>query len=101
MPFRLLNIFSNNELSNLQLVTKVLEEIGKPSDLIEFVEDRPGHDFRYSLDSSKIRFELNWKPKHSFEEALKETVKWYIINEHWWRPLATDQVLHPTPWKLK
>lgn len=95
------NISSGNELSNLQIVTKVLEEIGKNSDLIELVEDRPGHDLRYSLDSSKIREELGWKPRYSFEEALKETVRWYMINEDLWRPLATEQVLHPTPWKLK
>jgi len=95
------NISSGNELSNLQIISKVLKIIGKNPNLIEFVEDRPGHDFRYSLDSSKIRSELGWKPKYSFEEALKETVKWYITSEHWWRPLSTDQVLNSTPWKLK
>jgi dTDP-glucose 4,6-dehydratase len=45
--------------------------------------------------------ELGWKPKHDFEEALKETVKWYTANEWWWKPLADERVLHPTPWKLK
>jgi len=95
------NISSGNELSNLQIISKVLKIIGKPLDLIEFVEDRPGHDLRYSLDSSKIRSELGWKPKYSFEEALKKTVRWYINNENWWRPLAKDQVLNSTPWKLK
>ncbi|MCX8153880.1 MAG: GDP-mannose 4,6-dehydratase, partial [Candidatus Bathyarchaeota archaeon] len=70
-------------------------------DIIEHVEDRPGHDERYSLDSSKIRNELGWRPQHSFQEALKATVEWYIKNEWWWRPLATEKVIHPTPWKLK
>jgi dTDP-glucose 4,6-dehydratase len=70
-------------------------------DMMEFVEDRPGHDIRYSLNSSKIRRELCWKPKHDFEEALRKTVEWYIVNEWWWKPLADEKVLYPTPWKLK
>jgi len=65
------------------------------------VEDRPGHDVRYSLDSSKIRGKLGWRQRHSFEEALRETVNWYVENEWWWRPIATDKVLHPTPWRLR
>lgn len=72
----------------------------KDEDLIEFVEDRPGHDLRYSLDSSKIKNELGWKPKYSFKEGIKDTVKWYLENEEWWKPLADERVLHPTPWKL-
>lgn len=95
------NVSSGNEFSNLQVVEKVLDLMDKPRGLIEFVEDRPGHDVRYSLDSSKIRNELGWKPKHSFEEALKTTVEWYVNNEWWWRPLMNEQILHPTPWKLK
>jgi len=75
--------------------------MGKDENLIEFVEDRPGHDIRYSLDSSKIREELGWIPKHSFKEGIRETVKWYLENERWWKPLADERVLHPTPWKLK
>jgi dTDP-glucose 4,6-dehydratase len=69
-------------------------------DLIEFVEDRPGHDLRYSLDSSKMR-ELGWKPEHKFEEGLKETIEWYLKNEWWWKPLADEKILYPTPWKLE
>jgi len=56
---------------------------------------------RYSINSLKIRRELGWKPKYDFEEALKETVEWYILNEWWWKPLADERVLHPTPCKLK
>lgn len=100
-PGEIYNISSGNELSNLQVVRMILEETGRPMDLIEFVEDRPGHDLRYSLDASKIRSELGWKPRHSFEEALRKTIDWYRANENWWRPLATDRVLHPTAWKLK
>ncbi len=95
------NVSSGNELSNLQVVDRILELMGKPRNLVEFVEDRPGHDVRYSLDSSKIRSELDWRPRHSFTEALKNTVEWYLGNEWWWRPLAGEQVLHPTPWRLK
>jgi dTDP-glucose 4,6-dehydratase len=95
------NISSGNELQNIEVVKKILEIMGKPEELIEFVDDRPGHDLRYSLDSSKIRSELGWAPKYSFEEALERTVDWYLSNEEWWRPLATEKILHPTPWKLK
>jgi dTDP-glucose 4,6-dehydratase len=99
-PGEIYNISSGNEVPNIEIVKMILAEISKPEELIEHVEDRPGHDLRYSLDSSKIRAELGWKPKYEFSEALKETVKWYVENESWWRPLATDNVLHPTPWKL-
>jgi dTDP-glucose 4,6-dehydratase len=95
------NISSGDELDNLTLVKKILRIMGKDEGLIEFVEDRPGHDVRYSLDSSKIRRELGWRPRRSLEEALKETVEWYLKNERWWRPLADERVLHPTPWKLR
>ena len=93
------NISSGEEKTNLEVVSEILRIMDKP-DLIEFVEDRPGHDIRYSLDSSKAR-ELGWKPKHSFKEGLKETVVWNLENEWWWKPLADEKVLHPTPWRLK
>uniref|UniRef100_A0A7C3ET94 NAD(P)-binding domain-containing protein n=1 Tax=Candidatus Methanomethylicus mesodigestus TaxID=1867258 RepID=A0A7C3ET94_9CREN len=66
---------------------------------MEHVEDRPGHDLRYSLDSSKARRELGWHPRHSFDEALKKTVDWYVNNEWWWLPLADERTLSPAPWK--
>ena len=87
------------ELYDLSVVMN-LAHLFCDAPLVEFVEDRPGHDIRYSLDSSKIR-KLGWKPKHSFKEGLKETVKWYLENEWCWTPLADEKVLHPTPWKLK
>ena len=93
------NVSSGEEKTNLEVVNELLDIMDK-RDLIEFVEDRPGHDIRYSLDSSKIRG-LGWEPKHSFKEALKETVEWYLNNEWWWKPLADERILHPTPWKLK
>ena len=93
------NVSSGEEKTNLEVVSEILRIMDKP-DLIEFVEDRPGHDIRYSLDSSKVR-ELGWKPKHGFSEGLKETVEWYLENEWWWKPLADEKVLHPTPWNLE
>ncbi|WP_457549280.1 dTDP-glucose 4,6-dehydratase [Archaeoglobus sp.] len=95
------NISSGEEKTNLEVVTEILGVMSKDESLIEFVEDRPGHDLRYSLNSSKIREELGWKPKHSFKEGIRKTVKWYLENEWWWKPLADERTLHPTPWKLK
>jgi dTDP-glucose 4,6-dehydratase len=95
------NISAGNEYENIDVVKRILEIMGRDESLIEFVEDRPGHDLRYSLNSSKIRRKLGWKPSYSFEHALKRTVEWYMQNECWWKPLANEEVLHPTPWRLK
>ena len=92
------NISSKYELDNITIVETILEIMGKSSDLIEFVEDRPGHDFRYSLDSSKISKEIGWKNKISFEEGIKETVKWYQENQKSYNNIS-DSVLGNTPWK--
>lgn len=88
-----------NESTNIDIAKRILEELDKSPDLIQFVEDRPGHDFRYSLNSSKIRSELGWQPEHNFHETLRETVKWYVMNDSWWRPLISDKILSSTPWK--
>ncbi len=93
------NISDSNELTNIELVEKVLEHLNKSKDLIYFVEDRPGHDLRYGIDSSKIRNELGWKPKHSVDENLETTISWYLENQDWWEDLATEEMLDPTPWK--
>lgn len=77
------NIGGGNEQKNIDVVKNVLKIMGKPESLIEFVEDRPGHDFRYSLNCHKIKEECGWIPKIDFEEGLKETVKWYLENMHW------------------
>ena len=95
------NITAWNEMTNREIVTKVLKIMDKSTDTIEDVEDRPGHDKRYSIDTSKIQEQLGWKPKYKFEEALHETVNWYIKNQWWWEPLADEKTLHATPWKLK
>jgi len=95
------NISAGNEMPNRQIVELILQLLNKPKDLIQFVEDRPGHDVRYSLDSTKIRREIGWMPEHGFMEALESTTAWYMNNEKWWKPLASERILHPTPWKLK
>jgi dTDP-glucose 4,6-dehydratase len=68
-----------------------LDILGKSEDLIEFVKDRPGHDRRYAIDSSKIQNELGWKPEFRFEEAIRKTVEWYLQNEHWWKRILSGE----------
>ena len=92
------NISSNNEIDNISIVEKILSIMDKPTNLIEFVEDRPGHDFRYSMDSSKIRKELCWSQKVSFEVGLKKTIEWYLSHIDWWENIS-EKTLSSTPWK--
>lgn len=87
------NIGADNERMNLEMVRRILDIVQKPPSLITFVSDRPGHDRRYALDTTKIRRELGWEPKHSFEEALQRTVEWYIENEPWWRRVKSGEYL--------
>ena len=92
------NISSNNEINNLTIVKKILELMNKSSDLIEFVEDRPGHDFRYSMNSQKLQTELGWKPKVNFDDGLKNTIEWYLSNLKWSKNLS-EKIFESTPWK--
>ena len=92
------NISANNEINNLEIVNKILEIMGKSSDLIEFVEDRPGHDQRYSLDSSKIKNEFGWSTKINFEEGLRKTIEWYEQNFSYYESIS-NEILKSTPWK--
>jgi len=85
-PGDIYNIGSDNERSNIYITQMILNALGKDESCIEYVKDRPGHDFRYSLDSSKLR-SLGWKPEYSFIDGLQDTVEWYIANEWWWHPL--------------
>jgi dTDP-glucose 4,6-dehydratase len=77
------NIAGKNEINNNMLIKIILKSIDKPLSLMKYVKDRPGHDFRYSLDSTKIEKKLNWKPKYSFEKGIKETISWYLNNKSW------------------
>ena len=77
------NVGGNCELNNLQLTKTILKILNKPESLINFVKDRPGHDRRYAMDSTKIQSKLDWKKKYNFEEALDETINWYKNNKEW------------------
>jgi dTDP-glucose 4,6-dehydratase len=84
------NVGGGNELQNIHITHQILEQLGKSTDLIKFVEDRKGHDLRYSLDCSKLN-QLGWMPEHSFDEALAETIQWYQSNEAWWAPIKSGE----------
>lgn len=79
------------DISNLEVIKKILAIMGKGEDMIEFVKERPGHDRRYAIDWSTINKELGWKPKHSFEEALQQTIEWYQTNKEWWMRIKTGE----------
>ena len=92
------NISANNEIDNLTIVKKILSIMDRSEDLIEFVEDRPGHDFRYSLNSSKIRTVLNWSSNINFDEGIQKTIDWYLKNQEWWQNIKKN-TFNATPWK--
>ncbi|MBV8195444.1 MAG: dTDP-glucose 4,6-dehydratase [Candidatus Dormibacteraeota bacterium] len=84
------NVGTGLETSGLQVAEAVLEIMGKPRSLIEFVADRPGHDYRYALDIGRIT-DLGWEPGTTFADGLRRTVEWYRANEGWWRPLKSGE----------
>ena len=92
------NVSANNEIDNVTIVKKILNLMDKSEDLIEFVEDRPGHDFRYSMNSQKISDELGWKLESSFEKGLENTIQWYLDNPEIINNLS-NTAMDPTPWK--
>lgn len=81
------NVSAGNEMENIDIVRKILDIMNKPEELVEFIQDRPGHDIRYSLDSSKLR-KLGWKPEVSLDFGLRKTVSWYVENKNWWNRLG-------------
>jgi dTDP-glucose 4,6-dehydratase len=92
------NVGGTSEVSNLAVVREICAlvdelatdgRIGRHEHLIRFVDDRPGHDFRYALDTKKIRAELNWTPRESFGSGLRKTVEWYIANRDWWQRIRS------------
>ena len=92
------NISADNYIDNITIVEKILSKMGLTSELIEFVEDRPGHDLRYGLDSSKIRNELNWSHSVDFDAGLEKTIDWYMKNNEWWKEISSN-IFTSTPWK--
>lgn len=85
------NIGGNNERTNVHIVKTILQELGKADSLITYVQDRPGHDRRYGIDPAKITNELGWKPKHTFETGIKETIHWYLNNKQWWTRIQSGE----------
>jgi len=85
------NIGANTEKPNIEIVKLILKQVGKTEDLIEYVKDRPGHDRRYAINSLKIENELGWQAEHSFEDAIKNTVNWFVENEKWWKEIISGE----------
>lgn len=88
------NVGGHNERTNLEVVKTVLRELGKPESLITFVTDRPGHDRRYAIDPSKIHAELGWLPRTSFDDGIRQTVRWYLDNRTWWEHILAGEYQH-------
>lgn len=88
------NIGAENEKPNIEIVKLILKELGKGEALITYVKDRPGHDRRYAIDATKIKTELGWKPAHTFENAIKETISWYLQNKSWWEEIISGDYLN-------
>lgn len=84
------NIGTGKEMTNLQMVEILLDELGKPASLIQHVEDRPGHDRRYCMDVSKL-LALGWEPDFTHQEAIRATVRWYVDNRWWWEPIRAGE----------
>jgi len=78
-----------NEIKNIEITKMILEIMAKGEEMIEFVADRKGHDFRYAIDFKKAQNELGWSPKINFKEGLKNTVEWYMKNEDWWKNIKS------------
>lgn len=83
------NVGGNNERTNIHIVKRILSELGKSEDLINYVKDRPGHDRRYAIDATKLTKELGWKPKYTFETGIQETIQWYLNNQSWWERIIS------------
>ena len=85
------NIGGNNEWYNIDIVKLILNRLGKTDDMIQYVKDRPGHDRRYAIDSTKIMTELGWEPAYDFEKGIALTIDWYIKNEDWWEKVMSGE----------
>ncbi|MCD6569538.1 MAG: dTDP-glucose 4,6-dehydratase [Deltaproteobacteria bacterium] len=88
------NMGGDTQMENIEIVRMILDYIHKPHSLIKFVKDRPGHDFRYAMDYSKIETELGWCPAVKFEEGIEATIKWYLENKRWWEAVRTGEYMN-------
>ena len=91
-PGEIYNISAGNECTNIEITNIILDELKKPKSLIKNVEDRVGHDRRYSIDCSKLRL-LGWKPGINHEDGIRSTIKWYVENQDWWSKIKTGEFL--------
>lgn len=90
-PGQIYNIGAGCEMKNIEIIKLILSILGKSDNLIEYIADRPGHDRRYAINSTKIRQELGWKPVFEFKEAILKTVEWYLENRNWWEHIIDGQ----------
>jgi dTDP-glucose 4,6-dehydratase len=92
-PGEVYNVGGGNERTNIEITKLLLAAMGKPESFLKFVPDRPGHDRRYAIDDTKIRTGLGVSPRVPFEEGIRETVRWYLENEPWWRAVQSGEYL--------
>lgn len=85
------NVGGNNERTNIEIVKTILKHLDKPESLIKYVTDRPGHDRRYAIDATKLRTELGWQPKYTFDTGIEQTIKWYLANKDWWENIISGE----------
>lgn len=85
------NLGGHSEKTNIEVVKTIIKSLNKSETLIEYVKDRPGHDLRYAIDSSKIEKQLGWKREHDFEHGIKKTIEWYITNQDWLEDIKTER----------
>ncbi|MBP9191997.1 MAG: GDP-mannose 4,6-dehydratase, partial [Ignavibacteria bacterium] len=87
------NVGGNNEWYNIDIVKLILKSLNISEESIKYVKDRPGHDRRYAIDSSKIMNELGWKPEYTFEKGIEKTINWYKDNTDWWKKVMSGEYL--------
>jgi len=92
-PGEVYNIGGNCERMNIDITRTILKELGQPFSLIKYVKDRPGHDRRYALNITKIKKELGWRPRHTFQQGITKTIRWYSENRGWWERIKTGEYL--------
>ncbi|SFA51797.1 dTDP-glucose 4,6-dehydratase [Anoxybacillus pushchinoensis] len=92
-PGEVYNIGGHNERTNNEIVHLIVEKLGVSKSLIKYVNDRPGHDRRYAIDSTKIMTELGWKPQYTFDKGIEETIQWYINNRDWWKRIKSGEYM--------